>query len=1136
MLGLTWLHLSDWHQKDVRFDPKVVRDRLVKDIEGRTAISPDLAKIDFIVFSGDIASRGQAEEYKAAKKEFFDYLLEASGVSPRRLFIVPGNHDLDDAQLEQLPDEFKMDVISKEEVDLWLEDTQKREQLLSPFEDFKRFVEDYTGQDSPDYSNVQTLKIYGKKIALMGLNSAWWCRRHKNAAGKPNDFGFALVGEPQIHKPLDQILDADLKIAILHHSQEWLAPFDGNRVWSRLKHECDFILHGHGHTPKVTEEHSTAGDCVIIPAGASFARRIARDPQYANSYNFVHIDFETGKGTVFLRRWIDSRTEWARDDETYPEGKFPFNLPGAPADSQRSAALPTVPHQIPPPPQDFTGRGEELQILLNHFERGATITSLRGMGGIGKTALALVLAEKLKSRFPDGQIFLNLQGTSPKPLTIAEAMAHVVRSYRGPDAKIPEDLNGLKGIYHSVLFGKRTLILLDNAVDREQVEPLLPPNGSALLITSRNKFALSGLKERDLNVLPLEDAKKLLVEIEGRIGEHAEKLVKLCGCLPLALRNAAYALKEKQNIRVADYVKRLEDARKRLDLVEASFNLSYELLGPELQRLWCLLSVFPADFDLAGAAAVWDMENNSAEDALGELVKWSLVDFLHATTGEGGRYRMHDLSRVFVDSRQEDDTRGAARHNHAKHYQDLLRKSEVLYLQGGYSLAEGLALFDSDWKNIQAGQRWAKNNTEKSFEIAKICSNFGCAGSILFLRLHPLEYMEWINAALLAARHINNKSAEGTHLGNIGLAYAALGDARRAIEYYEQAIKIFHRTEERQRLANQMNNLGLAYSQLGDPRKALGYHNKALAIARAYGDRLHEGERLGNIGLTYYELGHFRKAIEYHNKALEIAREMKNISGEGDNLGNLGLAYHDLGDVRKAIAYYEQALTISRSIEDSRSEEKDLSNLGLAYLDLGFAKKSIEYFRRALIISRKIGDRGFEGAHLGNIGLAYFSLGETSKSIKFSERTLAICRETGNRCQEGEALRVLGRAFADLKDISKAIDYYEKSLEIVRKIEDRRSEGETLCDLGKAYIDIGFISKANEYLDQSLEIFRKIKYMRGEGEALFNISLAQNKLGNRMGAIDLAKSALSIFEQIESPYAEKAKRTLAEWQGDENPK
>jgi hypothetical protein len=261
---------------------------------------------------------------------------------------------------------------------------------------------------------------------------------------------------------------------------------------------------------------------------------------------------------------------------------------------------PPIP-RIQPPSQDFVGREEELNEIQRNFERGATITGLRGMGGVGKTALALVLAERLRNRFPDGQIFLDMQGTSPKPLAAEEAMILVIRAYLGAETRLPEDLNGLRGLYNSVLSGKRTLILLDNAASREQVEPLLPPAGSALLITSRNKFVLPGLKEKDLDVLLLVDAKKLLLEIAGRIGEHADELAKLCGCLPLALRNAASALAEKKNLNVADYVERLKDARKRLKLVDASFSLSYKLLTPELQRLWSLLSVFPVDFDLAGA-------------------------------------------------------------------------------------------------------------------------------------------------------------------------------------------------------------------------------------------------------------------------------------------------------------------------------------------------------------------------------------------------------------------------------------------------------------------------------------------------------------------------------------------------------
>jgi 3',5'-cyclic AMP phosphodiesterase CpdA len=300
MSRLTWLHISDWHHGDFPIDPEVVRDELIKDIRGRLSISPDLSKIDFIVFSGDAAFNGKAEEYEDAKKEFFVPILEAAQVEPDRLFIVPGNHDLDEVEIKKLPDDFRKDIVSKEDADRWLKDDSKRELLLRPFKDFRRFVSGFTGQDSPDYSDLRTWEINGKTVSLLGINSSWFCRRHVEASGKQNDYGFARVGERQVHRPLERIRKSDLRIAVLHHSQDWLEYLDGQVVWRRLRRGCNFILHGHGHVPKVTAERETGGDCVIIPAGASFGGRPPKDPSRINSYNFVHINFETGKGFVFV--------------------------------------------------------------------------------------------------------------------------------------------------------------------------------------------------------------------------------------------------------------------------------------------------------------------------------------------------------------------------------------------------------------------------------------------------------------------------------------------------------------------------------------------------------------------------------------------------------------------------------------------------------------------------------------------------------------------------------------------------------------------------------------------------------------------------------------------------------------------
>ncbi|MDM7933946.1 MAG: tetratricopeptide repeat protein [Methanothrix sp.] len=523
-----------------------------------------------------------------------------------------------------------------------------------------------------------------------------------------------------------------------------------------------------------------------------------------------------------------------------------------------------VPHQIPPPPRDFTGRKEELDELLEGFDRGATITGLRGMGGIGKTALALVLAEKLGSRFPDGQLFIDMRGTGKKPLTSAEAMAHVIRAYL-PKEKLPEGEQEIAGLYRSVLAGKRALLLLDNAAVREQVEPLLPPSGSAVIVTSRNRFSLPGLEEKDLDLLPLKDAKKLLLEIAGRIGSHAEELARVCGCLPIALRNAAYTLAERKDLGVEEYLTRLKDAKKRLELVEASFSLSYDLLPPELQRLWCMLSVFPSDFDRAGAAAVWKVDSDSAADALSDLLRLSLVEYRDAT----GRYHLHDLARDFAASRLAPEARAGAEERHAEHYRNVLSRAQELYLQGGYGVLEGLKLFDLEEANILAGQAWAAERIHSSSTAAALCSSYPTAGAyVLGLRLHPRHQISWLERALEAARLLNDRAAEGAHLGNLGMAYADLGDARRAIEYYEQALAISREIGDRQGEGAALGNLGNAYADLGDAKKAIEYHEQHLAISREIGDRRGEGNALGSLGIAYYSLGDARRAIEYYEQRL----------------------------------------------------------------------------------------------------------------------------------------------------------------------------------------------------------------------------------------------------------------------------
>jgi len=607
-------------------------------------------------------------------------------------------------------------------------------------------------------------------------------------------------------------------------------------------------------------------------------------------------------------------------------------------------------HQLPAPPRDFTGRTAEMTELLAKLEQGGvTISGLQGMGGVGKTALALKLAEALMPRYPDAQFFLDLRGTST-PLSPAEAMGHVIRGYH-PASKLPESEDELCGLYRTVLHGQRALVLMDNARGAAQVEPLIPPAGCALLVTSRWHFHLPGLYAKNLDVLSAGDAEGLLLKIAPRIDGHAGEMAKLCGYLPLALRLAGTALAERMTLSVGEYVGRLQDAQRRLELVDASLTLSYELLSPELQRFWGMLAVFPGTFDRAGAAAVWGMETEAAQDVLDELVRYSLVEWNETA----GRYSLHDLVRVFAATRLSEDDRAAVQRRHAAHYKNVAAAANELYMQGGESITRGLGLFDLEWGNIEVGQAWAAGHAGEDDAAARLCCDYPKVGwYCLELRQHPREKIRWLEVAMAAARRLGDHIAESGHLGDMGAAYAALGDARRAIEFYEQQLVIVREIGDRGGEGNALGNMGVAYADLGDARRAIELYEQALVIDREIGDRHEEGNALGNMGVAYAALGAARRAIELCEQRLVIAREIGDRLGEGAGLNNLGEAYAASGETQRAIEFYQHSLAIERELGNRLGEGISLFNLGQALDTLGDRAQAIAHGEVALKLFEQI--------------------------------------------------------------------------------------------------------------------------------------------------------------------------------------
>jgi len=227
------------------------------------------------------------------------------------------------------------------------------------------------------------------------------------------------------------------------------------------------------------------------------------------------------------------------------------------------------------------------------------------------------------------------------------------------------------------------------------------------------------------------------------------------------------------------------------------------------------------------------MAPDPSAEALSDLVKWSLLDFIRPADSEEGRYRLHDLARLFAESRLESKERDDAKQRHTKHYLRVLSDAEKFYDKGGKNVLEGLILFDREWANIKEGQAWAevmmrdvrkpkaKLDLKFALQMANSYPNHGV--NVLALRQHPLDRIRWLKNALTAARLMKKLNFEGAHLGNMGGAYAALGETRKAIEYYEQALSVSREIGDKRDEGAWLGNMGGAYAALGETRKAIEY-------------------------------------------------------------------------------------------------------------------------------------------------------------------------------------------------------------------------------------------------------------------------------------------------------------------------
>ncbi len=356
-----------------------------------------------------------------------------------------------------------------------------------------------------------------------------------------------------------------------------------------------------------------------------------------------------------------------------PAGPDPAPAPAEPAGPGRPVA---VPFQLPAGIPDFTGREELVQdvraALTDTSGPAVMIAMLTGIGGVGKTTLAVHAAHAARPDFPDGQLYVDLQGAGPHPADSGSVLSHFLQALDVPEPDIPDGLGQRAALYRSVLADRRVLLLLDNARDAAQIRPLLPGTaGCAVLVTTRSRaITLGGARHFHVDVATAPEALSLLAAIVGAERVAAEPraaaaLVEACGHLPLAVRIVASRLASRPGWTIASLVTRLDDERRRLDelqagdlTVEATFRLGYGHLADDQARAFRLLALAAApDLSLSATAALLGCDEFTAEDLAEGLADAGMLES-YAT----GRYRYHDLLRLYARRQAEQTDSGQERH------------------------------------------------------------------------------------------------------------------------------------------------------------------------------------------------------------------------------------------------------------------------------------------------------------------------------------------------------------------------------------------------------------------------------------------------------------------------------------------
>ncbi|MGY0235043.1 BTAD domain-containing putative transcriptional regulator [Longispora urticae] len=809
---------------------------------------------------------------------------------------------------------------------------------------------------------------------------------------------------------------------------------------------------------------SLVGDLVGLVAANPLRESLRGTLMLALQYSGRQSDalsvYEEGRRLLADEIGLDPGPDLRRIQRSILRGELPVGPPPSVGIVHGASASMSF---LPRDTIEFTGRSADIHALLSAVDDPSStalvISAIEGMGGVGKTALAVRVAHQISEQYPDGHYFVDLHGftVGTKPATPNQALEVLLRQAGVPVELIPADMSARTDLWRSRLAGKRALVLLDNVTDEAQVRPLLPSSpGTRVFVTSRRRLtALEGAVPLALDILPRGEAAELFVQISGRERsslrvETLNEIVDLCGRLPLAVRIAAARFRDRASWTVEDLLGQLRTHRRRTRFltsgdrsVMAVLRLSYEYLTAVERSLFRLLSLHPvADFDSRIAAALANMSVEDAELCLESLFEYSLL-LQHSA----GRYEFHDLvrdcSQELLYLHDDEPTRHSATHRMLDYYLatthawcrswaigvfrfDIELENAPNSFELPCSDEERAELLKQNYQGLVAASRFAAENGWLSHTWQLPCA--------LMPYLPSLNYggdaADLFEMALAAARATGVRVGEVASLAALAvIARDRESDTVTARRHLETAIRLSEEAGEITWQAYLTTDLGIACLKGGDVEDARQAFSGALSMARSADDQRLAANLTNNLGVICLHTGQYQEALALFEWVAGLGDVLVSQYTQVLTQVNIGLVHHLDRRFVAALETLSAAADRSQQAGMKSAEAWALSRRSAVYRSLGAFGPALSDGRKALEIARSLGQAEAECEALNALGELFVSQRELQPASTVFLQVHALAKEHGLSHQAARAAEGLAHLAIVSGDADGALRFWKEAVD-----------------------------------------------------------------------------------------------------------